>query len=88
MAETVKTGAKHLVMKTFVLALILLAPDGSKSELPVEMWRFDSMAECAKSSLFMNKGKIATAPNYACVEYDPSMDVAKIAPSERTKRRS
>jgi len=75
-------------MKTFVLALTLLAPDGSKTEIPVELWQFASMAECAKSSVFMNKGKIATARNYSCVEYDPSLNVAKVVPPQPAKRNS
>ncbi len=75
-------------MKTFVLALILLNPDGGTTQIPVEMWQFASMAECAKSSLFMNKGKVATAKNYACVEYDPSLNVAKAVAPQPAKRNS
>jgi hypothetical protein len=75
-------------MKTFILALTLLAPDGSKTEVPVELWQFATMAECVKSSVFMNKGKLATARNYSCVEYDPSLNVAKIVPSQPAKRNS
>jgi len=75
-------------MKTFVLALILLNPDGGTTQIPVELWQFASMAECAKSSLFMNKGKVATAKNYSCVEYDPSLNVAKVVPAAPTKRNS
>jgi hypothetical protein len=75
-------------MKTFVLALTLLAPDGSKTEIPVELWQFATMADCVKSSVFMNRGKIATAQNYACVEYDPNLNVAKITPPQAAKRNS
>lgn len=74
-------------MKTFVLALTLLAADGSTTQMPVEMWRFASMAECAKSSLFINKGKVATSTRYSCVEYDPSMNVAKTAPQTPKAKR-
>jgi hypothetical protein len=75
-------------MKTFVLALALLAPDGTKTELPLELWHFDSMAECVKSSTFMNKGAVATAKSYSCVEYNPSMNVAKVTPQSPARKRN
>lgn len=75
-------------MKTFVLALALLAPDGTKTELPLEMWHFDSMADCVKSSTFMNRGAAATAKSYSCVEYDPSLNVAKIRPQQPAQKRN
>jgi hypothetical protein len=64
-------------MKTFVLALTLLAPDGSTTEVPVELWQFASMAECTRSSTFMNTGKVTNARNYSCIEFDPSLNAAK-----------
>ena len=75
-------------MKTFVLALTLLAPDGGKTEIPVELWQFSSMADCVKSSLFMNKGKLASARSYSCVEYNPELNVARLTPPPPTKRNS
>ena len=75
-------------MKTFVLALTLLAPDGSTTKIPVELWQFSTMAECTKSSLFMNKGRVAAAKNYSCVEYDPSRNVAKVIPPQPAKSNS
>jgi hypothetical protein len=75
-------------MKIFVLALTLFAPDGGKTEIPIRLWRFATMADCAKSSVFMNRGAIATTQNYACVEYDPNLNVARIAPAQPAKRNS
>jgi hypothetical protein len=67
-------------MKTFVLALALLAFDGSTTEMPIELWQFRSMAECVQSSAMMNKGAASTAKAYTCIEYGPSVNVARIAP--------
>lgn len=77
-------------VKTFVLVLSLIAPDGSTTDVPVDLWKFTSMPECAKSTTYLNKGAHAATRNYVCVEYDPSKAVAaaKIQPPPRTKRNS
>lgn len=75
-------------MKTFVLALALLAPDGTKTELPIELWRFDSMADCVKSSAYLNKAATARAKNYTCIEHDPTRAVARAAPTQPASRRN
>lgn len=61
-------------MKTFVLMLALLAPDGTKGEMPVELWQFQSMAQCDKSAAMMNSGK--SVNRFSCVEFAPGMKVA------------
>ena len=61
-------------MKTFVLVLALLSPDGTKSEMPVELWQFHSMAQCDKSAATMNSGK--SVNRFSCAEFDPSVKVA------------
>ena len=71
-------------MKTFILVLALLAPDGSKSEIPVELWQFHSLAQCDKSAAMMNSGK--TANRYSCVEFDASVKVAAYGQPKTTIR--
>lgn len=75
-------------MKTIVLALMLINPDGTTTQIPVEHFQFASMTDCVKSSTYMNKGRISSAQNYMCVEYDPSLNVAKAVPPQPAKRNS
>lgn len=72
-------------MKIFVLALALFAPDGSKSDVPVELWHFASLGQCEKSAKLMNSGKTASR-TYRCIESDPSPKLAANAASKTTVR--
>jgi hypothetical protein len=67
-------------LNVFLLTIALMLPSGSNSDVPIEIWRFHTRADCLMSADHLNRGRDHESRRYVCVETNP----ARMAELRRT----
>jgi hypothetical protein len=59
-------------LNVFLLTIALMLPAGGNAEVPVEIWRFHTRADCLMSAEYLNRGREGALQRYVCVETSPA----------------
>ena len=59
-------------LNVFLLTIALMLPSGGNAEVPIEIWRFHTRADCLMSADYLNRGRGDDPRRYVCVETSPA----------------